>query len=88
MGKFNSLPGKEKVRLIVSIVSLPVIVAVGVALGIGNGLAFGEYASTLTTYLTAPVPVDADAMTRSTSGMGDELAVEVESEGIVMLENN
>ena len=88
MGKFNSLSGKEKVRLIVSIVSLPVIVAVGVALGIGNGLAFGEYASTLTTYLTAPVPVDADAMTRSTSGMGDELAVEVESEGIVMLENN
>ena len=46
MGKFNSLSGKEKVRLIVSIVSLPVIVAVGVALGIGNGLAFGEYAST------------------------------------------
>ena len=82
MGKSN------KVRLIVSIVCLPVIVAVGVALGIGNHLAFGEYASTLTTYLTAAVPVDKDAMTRSASGMGDELAVEVEGEGIVMLENN
>ena len=32
MGKFNSMSGKDKVRLIVSIVSLPVIVAVGVAL--------------------------------------------------------
>ena len=82
MGKSN------KVKLIVSIVSLPVIVAAGVALGIGNGWAFGEGSSTLTTYLTVPVPVDADAMTRSTSGMGDELAIEVEGEGIVMLENN
>ena len=87
MGK-SSFSGKDKIRLIVSIVSLPFIVAVGVALGIGNGLAFGKYSSTLTTYLTASQPVDADAMTRSTSGMGDELAVEVEGEGIVMLENN
>ena len=88
MGKSNFSSGKNKIRLIVSIASLPVIVAVGVALGIGNGLAFGPFASTLTTYLTLPVPVDSDAMTRSVSGMGDELAVEVESEGIVMLENN
>ena len=87
MGKSN-FSGKDKVRLIVSIVSLPFIVAAGVALGIGNGLAFGQYASTLTTYLTVSEPVDADAMTRSVSGMGDELAVEVEGEGIVMLENN
>ena len=77
-----------KAKLIVSIVSLPFIVAAGVALGIGNHWAFGDGSSTLTTYLTVPVPVDADAMTRSTSGMGDELAVEVEGEGIVMLENN
>ena len=88
MGKSNFSSGKDKVRLIVSIVSLPVIVAAGIAVGIGNGLAFGQYSSTLTTYLTKPVPVDADAMTRSVSGMGDELAVEVEGEGIVMLENN
>ena len=77
-----------KAKLIVSIVSLPFIVAAGVALGIGNHWAFGDGSSTLTTYLTVPVPVDADAMTRSASGMGDELAVEVEGEGIVMLENN
>ena len=88
MGKFNSMSGKDKVRLIVSIVSLPVIVAVGVALGIGNHWAFGDGASTMTTYLTTPVPQDTSAMTRSAPGMGDELAVEVEGEGIVMLENN
>ena len=85
MGKFSVA---QKVKLIVSIVSLPVIVAAGIALGIGNSWAFGDGASTLTTYLTVPVPVDADAMTRSVAGMGDELAVEVEGEGIVMLENN
>ena len=88
MGKFNSLSGKGKIKLIVSIVSLPAIVAAGVALGIGNAWAFGDGSSTMTTYLTTPVPADKSAMTRSVSGMGDELAVEVEGEGIVMLENN
>ena len=88
MGKSNFSSGKGKVRLIASIVSLPVIVATGVALGIGNAWAFGDGSSTMTTYLTTPVPVDKSAMTRSVSGMGDELAVEVEGEGIVMLENN
>ena len=76
MGKSNFSSGKGK--LIVSIVSLPVIVATGVALGIGNAWAFGDGSSTMTTYLTTPVPVDKNAMTRSVSGMGDELAVEVE----------
>ena len=88
MGKSNFSSGKNVAKLIVSIVALPVIVAAGVALAIGNALAFGDYASTLTTYLTQTTPVDADAMTSSASGMGDELAVEVEGEGIVMLENN
>ena len=88
MGKSNFSSGKGKVRLIASIVSLPVIIATGVALGIGNSWAFGDGSSTMTTYLTTPVPVDKSAMTRSVSGMGDELAVEVEGEGIVMLENN
>ena len=88
MGKFKFLSGKEKTRLIVSIIALPVIVAAGIALGIGNGWAFGDGSSTMTTYLTTPVPVDRSSMTRSTSGMGDELAIEVEGEGIVMLENN
>ena len=88
MEKSNFPAGKNKVRLIASIVSLPVIVGAGVALGIGNAYAFGDGASTLTTYLTTPIPPDASAMTRSVSGMGDELAVEVEGEGIVMLENN
>ena len=88
MGKSNFSSGKNVAKLIVSIVSLPVIVAAGVALALGNAYAFGDGASTLTTYLTLTTPVDADAMTSSASGMGDELAVEVESEGIVMLENN
>lgn len=84
MGKSRFLAGK----VIVSIISLPAIIAAGVALGIGNAWAFGDGSSTMTTYLTTPVPVDKNAMTRSVSGMGDELAVEVEGEGIVMLENN
>ena len=42
MGKSHFLSGKDKVKLIVSIVSLPAIVAVGVALGIGNAWAFGD----------------------------------------------
>ena len=84
MGKSRFLTGK----VIVAIASLPAIIAVGVALGIGNAWAFGDGSSTMTTYLTTPVPVDKSAMTRSVSGMGDELAVEVEGEGIVMLENN
>ncbi|MBR5750492.1 MAG: hypothetical protein IKX82_02445, partial [Bacilli bacterium] len=88
MGKFNSLSGQEKTRLIVSVACLPVIAAAGVALAIGNSWAFGDGASTLITYLTEAAHADADAMTRSVSGMGDELAVEVEGEGIVMLENN
>lgn len=88
MGKSNFSSGKNMAKLIVSIVSLPVIVAAGIALGIGNTWAFGDGASTLTTYLTVTTPVDVDTMTSSSSGMGDELAVEVEGEGIVMLENN
>ena len=84
MGKSNFFSGK----VIASIISLPVIVAAGVALGIGNGWAFGDGSSTMTTYLTTPVPQDTNAMTRPASGMGDELAIEVEGEGIVMLENN
>ena len=88
MGKLSSLSGKERTRLIVSVACLPVIAAAGVALVIGNSWAFGDGASTMNTYLTTPAPADTSAMTRSSSGMGDELAVEVEGEGIVMLENN
>ena len=82
MGKSRFLTGK----VIVAIASLPAIIAVGVALGIGNAWAFGDGSSTMTTYLTTPVPVDKSAMTRSVSGMGDELAVEVEApRGIIVL---
>ena len=52
MGKSNSLSGKDKTRLIVSIAALPVIVATGVALVIGNTWAFGDGQSTMNTYLT------------------------------------
>ena len=64
MGKSRFLTGKEIVKLVFSIVSLPAIIAVGVALGIGNAWAFGDGSSTMTTYLTTPVPVDKSAMTR------------------------
>ena len=75
-------------RMIGGIVGLFACVAAGVGLAIGNAWAFGDGSSTMTTYLTTPVPQDKSAMTRSTPGMGDELAIEVEGEGIVMLENN
>ena len=75
-------------RFVGGIVGLIACLGAGVGLGIGNGWAFGDGASTMTTYLTTTVPQDSIAMTTSTSGMGDELAVEVEGEGIVMLENN
>ncbi|MCQ2800394.1 MAG: glycoside hydrolase family 3 C-terminal domain-containing protein [Bacilli bacterium] len=77
----------NKAKLIISIASLPVIAAVGVALAIGNDIAFNVYANTLTTYL-CPAPEDTAARTQNLSGMGDELAIECEREGIVMLHNN
>ena len=83
-----SIFSNKKVKIAFSIVGLVAIVAVGVALGVGNHWAFGDGSSTMTTYLTTPVPQDKSALTRSSPGMGDELAVEVEGEGLVMLENN
>ncbi|MCR5693296.1 MAG: glycoside hydrolase family 3 C-terminal domain-containing protein [Bacilli bacterium] len=87
MGKLSALTSKDKVRLIVSIASLPVIVAAGVGVGIANDLGFNKYSTALTTYLS-PAQEDTAARTRNVAGMGDELAVEAEGEGIVMLENN
>ena len=83
-----SIFSNKIVKISLSGVGLVAIVAAGIALGIGNRWAFGDGSSTMTTYLTTPVPQDKSAMTRSAPGMGDELAVEVEGEGLVMLENN
>ena len=63
-------------RMVGGIVGLIACIGAGVGLAIGNTWAFGDGASTMTTYLTTPVHQDKSAMTSSTSGIGDELAVE------------
>ena len=75
-----------KGKLVVSIVALPMIIAAGVGLAVANSLGFNEYSNTLTTYL-CHAPED-EARVTSVPGMGDELAVECEREGIVMLHND
>ena len=83
MGNFFA---NKKVKLTFSIVALAAMTAVGVGLGIGNNLAFGRYASVLSHYLAPPSgSVASDEAARN---MGNELARDIEREGIVMLENN
>ncbi len=84
MEKEKSKVGKNKA--IVSMVALPMIIAAGIGLGIANNVAFNDFSNTLTTYL-CKAPED-ESRTTSVPGMGDELAVECEREGIVMLHNN
>lgn len=85
MEKEKSLSMPSRGKLIASVVALPLIIAAGVGLGVANSLGFNEYANTLTTYL-CKAPED-EARTTSVPGMGDELAVECEREGIVLLQN-
>ena len=84
MGNFFA---SRKAKIIISSVSLLAIVAVGVTLGVANNLAFGKYSATISHYL-APSgdPQSSDA--QQARNMGNQLAREIEREGVVMLENN
>ena len=77
-------PLKSKV---LSIAALSAIVAGGVALGVGNGLAFGKYATVITHHTTDTANSDL-GNSKSAKNMGNQLAREIEREGIVMLKND
>lgn len=83
MGNFFAA---KKVKVTFSITALAAMAIIGVGLGIGNNLAFNRYASVLSHYL-AP-PSGAVASNEAARNMGNELARDIEREGIVMLENN
>ncbi len=83
MGNFFAV---KKVKVTFSITALAAMAIIGVGLGIGNNLAFNRYASVLSHYL-AP-PSGAVASNEAARNMGNELARDIEREGIVMLENN
>ena len=84
MGKFSAIP---KVKLVVSIVSLAAIVAVGVGLGIGNDLAFNRYSAVISHHL-APNGDSSSEEAKQARNMGNQLAREIEREGIVMVKND
>ena len=84
MGKFFSNP---KVKLALSITALTAMVAVGVGVGIGNNLAFNRYSAVLSHHL-APNGESKSASAEAARNMGNQLAREIEREGIVLLEND
>ena len=84
MGNFFA---NRKAKIILSSVGLFAIVAVGVGLGVANNLAFGTYSATISHYL-APSGDAQSTDAQQARNMGNQLAREIEREGVVMLENN
>ena len=82
-----AISGKRKVKLALSCVGLVAVLGAGVALGVGNHVAFNVYAPVLSHWL-APNGDKGSASADSARNMGNELAREIEREGIVMLHNN
>ncbi|MBQ6730607.1 MAG: glycoside hydrolase family 3 C-terminal domain-containing protein [Bacilli bacterium] len=83
MGNFFA---KNKVRLIVSGAALLAMIAVGVGLGIGNDLAFNRYSAVISHHL-APNGEPHSAEAEAARNMGNQLARDIEREGIVLLRN-
>ncbi|MCF0112598.1 MAG: hypothetical protein HUJ60_01300, partial [Bacilli bacterium] len=81
------LDGAAKTKLILSCVGLPLIIGAGVGLGIGNDLAFNRYEAVISGFLAPNGEKDSDEAGRARN-MGNELAREIEREGIVLLQNN
>lgn len=73
-------------RQIISGIFLGVIACTGVALGVGNHLAFGQYAPVLSNYFTPTGEADSEEAIAARN-MGNQLAKEIEREGIVLLQN-
>ena len=76
----------SKAKLIVSCVGLFALVAVGVGVGVGNDLAFNRYSSVLSHHL-APNGESQSEEAQAARNMGNQLAREIEREGIVLLKN-
>ena len=83
MGSFFS---NSKVKIAVTAVVLVGVVAVGVGLGIGNNLAFNQYSTVLSHHL-APNGDSGSEGAEAARNMGNQLAREIEREGIVLLRN-
>lgn len=67
--------------------SIPLIVGIGVALGIGNHLAFEVYPNNLTEFFNQSSDDNSERIEES-KAKGNELSRELVQEGIVLLENN
>ncbi|MCQ2776491.1 MAG: glycoside hydrolase family 3 C-terminal domain-containing protein [Bacilli bacterium] len=83
MGNLFSNPKAKKGF---SIGALVLLGAVGVALAIGNSLAYGRYSTVLSQVLTKTGDAGSESA-QAARNMGNELAREIEREGIVMLRN-
>ena len=84
MGIFANNP---KLKLVFSALGLIGVVGVGVGLGVGNHIAFDVYPNVISTHL-APNGDKESASADSARNMGNQLAREIEREGIVLLQNN
>ena len=74
-------------KQIISGVFLGVIACAGVALGVGNHLAFGQYAPVISNYFTPTGEADSEEAIVARN-MGNQLAKEIEREGIILLKND
>lgn len=82
MGVFSN----GKAGLVVSVLGLGAIAAGGVGLGIGNNLAFNQYNTVISHHL-APNGDSKSESAEAARNMGNQLAREIEREGIVLLKN-
>ena len=73
-------------RMIGGIVGLVACIGIGVGIGIGNDLAFNRYAAVISHHLAPSGDVDSESA-EAARNMGNQLAREIEREGIVLLRN-
>lgn len=73
-------------KMIFSGLCLALIAGVGVGLGIGNDLAFNQYNTVLSQYF-CPTGESDTAEANAARNMGNQLAKDIEREGIVLLKN-
>ena len=74
-------------RMIGGIVGLVACIGIGVGLGIGNDLAFNKYSAVISHHLAPNGDAESESA-QSARNMGNQLAREIEREGIVLLKND